>query len=179
VYEWILPSLREVLGQSQSNMAECSSAKAEQQWRISLAATEHLLLNTLATTTPDTTQGLVLTAPAPLFSQPQLTKSLQTVTFSAKPFNPLALMPFHFSQTIGKSAGKEAMSVLGDCTRIIDYDHAKDEITPEESILPLLPADPLGAEQFCLVFTEAVKKNFYFLLNQRWCSKLGKHWEPG
>jgi signal transduction histidine kinase len=154
VYEWILPSLREVLGQSQSNMAECSSAKAEQQWRISLAATEHLLLNTLATTTPDTTQGLVLTAPAPLFSQPQLTKSLQTVTFSAKPFNPLALMPFHFSQTIGKSAGKEAMSALGDCTRIIDYGHAKDEITSEESILPLLPADPLGAEQFCLVFTE-------------------------
>jgi hypothetical protein len=112
VYEWILPSLREVLAYSQSTMAECSSAKAEQQWRISLAATEHLLLKTLATTPPHITQGLVLTAPAPLFSQPKLTQSLQTVTFTAKPFNPLALMPFHISPAMVQSAGKEVMCTL-------------------------------------------------------------------
>ena len=162
MYEWILPSLREVLAASRSNKAECSSAKAEQQWRISLAATEHLLLNTLATTTSDITQGLnqgltqglVLTAPAPLFSQPKLTKSLKTVTFTAQPFNPLALMPFQVSGAIAQSRENEAISPWEDPQQITDYAYKYNHICPEESILPLLPADPLGAEQFCLVFTE-------------------------
>ncbi|MBE8989118.1 sensor histidine kinase [Nostoc sp. LEGE 12450] len=133
MYEWILPSLSEILAQNQSSVAECSPGKAERQWRVSLAATEHLLLNTLAADSVDTTQGLVLAAPAPLFSQPKLTQSLQTVTFTAKPFNPLALMPFQMPDGIAP----------------ID-----EEIAPHESVLPLLPADPLGAEQFCLVFTD-------------------------
>lgn len=133
MYEWILPSLNEVLAESQSTVAECSPAKAEQQWRVSLAATEHLLIQTLAADVPDKTQGLVLSAPAPLFSQPKLTQSLQTVTFTAKPFNPLALMPFQMPTAIAT---------------------VDDKITPNESVLPLLPADPLGKEQFCLVFTD-------------------------
>ncbi|WP_445628957.1 sensor histidine kinase [Nostoc sp. DSM 114167] len=133
MYQWILPSLSEILAQNQSSVAECSPAKAEQQWRISLAATEHLLLNTLADPSVDTTQGLVLAAPAPLFSQPKLTQSLQTVTFTAKPFNPLALMPFQMPGAIAS---------------------VNEEIALNESVLPLLPADPLGAEQFCLVFTD-------------------------
>jgi signal transduction histidine kinase len=124
-----LPSLREVLAANQADMASCPSAKAEQQWRVSLAATENLLSKALEAATPDSPQGLVLTAPAPLFSQPQLTESLQTVTFTAKPFNPLALMPFHIPVVETK-------------------------VAPQESILPLLPADPLGTEQFCLIFTE-------------------------
>lgn len=132
MYEWILPSLSEVLAESQSSVAECIPAKAERQWRVSLAATERLLLNTLATTSPDVTQGLVLAAPAPLFSQPKLTQSLQTVTFTAKPFNPLALMPFHMPPALA----------------------TVEEIAPQESILPLLPNDPLRWEQFCLVFTD-------------------------
>ncbi|MCC5622719.1 HAMP domain-containing sensor histidine kinase [Nostoc sp. CHAB 5715] len=133
MYKWILPSLSEILAENQSSVAECSPAKAERQWRVSLAATEHLLLNTLAAASRDTTQGLVLAAPAPLFSQPKLTQSLQTVTFTAKPFNPLALMPFQMPDAIAS---------------------ANEEMAPHESVLSLLPADPLGAEQFCLVFTE-------------------------
>ncbi|MEH2243841.1 sensor histidine kinase [Nostoc sp.] len=140
MYEWILPSLSEILAENQSSVAECSSAKAERQWRVSLAATEHLLLNTLATASPATTQGLVLAAPAPLFSQPKLTQSLQTVTFTAKPFNPLALMPFQMPDVMPR-AGYANASV-------------NEEIAPHESVLPLLPADPLGTEQFCLVFTD-------------------------
>lgn len=133
VYEWILPSLSEVLAGSQVTVAECSPTKAEQQWRMSLAATEHLLINTLVAVAPEALQGLVLAAPAPLFSQPILTHSLQTITFTAKPFNPLALMPFKMSDAI---AFTEA------------------ETIPCESVLPLLPADPLASEQFCLVFTD-------------------------
>jgi signal transduction histidine kinase len=141
VYQWILPSLKEVLSASQSHHAESFPAKAEQQWRVSLAATENLLRKTLATNAPDTVQGLVLAAPAPLFSHPQLTQQLQRVTFTAKPFNPLALMPFDMSSVMAQN-----------------INHIE-TITPhsptcQESILPLLPADPLGAEQFCLVFTD-------------------------
>ncbi|MFM7363725.1 MAG: sensor histidine kinase [Cuspidothrix sp.] len=140
MYQWILPSLKEVLSASQSHHAECSPAKAEQQWRVSLAATENLLWKTLVTTTPHTFQGLVLAAPAPLFSNPQLTQQLQTVTFTAKPFNPLALMPFDMSSELADN--------INNTETIIPHSPS------QESILPLLPADPLGAEQFCLVFTD-------------------------
>ncbi|RCJ28946.1 histidine kinase [Nostoc minutum NIES-26] len=133
MYEWILPSLSEVLADGQSTVAECSPTKAEQQWRISLAATENLLINTLVNAGSDASQGLVLAAPAPLFSQPILTQNLQTITFTARPFNPLALMPFQMPDAIAMP---------------------DEEITPHESVLPLLPADPLAAEQFCLVFTD-------------------------
>ncbi|MBN3884900.1 MULTISPECIES: sensor histidine kinase [unclassified Nostoc] len=140
MYKWILPSLSEILAENQSSVAECSPAKAERQWRVSLAATEHLLLNTLAPASVDTTQGLILAAPAPLFSQPKLTQSLQTVTFTAKPFNPLALMPFQMP---------DAMPGAGYANAFVN-----EEIALHESVLPLLAADPLGAEQFCLVFTD-------------------------
>ncbi|MFN6516831.1 MAG: sensor histidine kinase [Nostoc sp. CreGUA01] len=139
MYQWILPSLCETLAQNESSVTECSAAKAERQWRVSLAATEQLLLNSLATVPGDTTQGLVLAAPAPLFSQPKLTQSLQTVTFTAKPFNPLALMPFQMPNGMPG----------GGCANAPD-----EEVAPHESVLPLLPADPLAAEQFCLVFTD-------------------------
>ncbi|MHC0064374.1 sensor histidine kinase [Nostoc sp. UIC 10890] len=140
MYKWILPSLSEILAENQSSIAECSPAKAERQWRVSLAATEHLLLKTLVTASVNTTQGLVLAAPAPLFSQPKLTQSLETVTFTAKPFNPLALMPFQMPCAMpGLEYANESVN---------------EEIAPHESVLPLLPADPLGAEQFCLVFTD-------------------------
>jgi signal transduction histidine kinase len=132
VYEWILPSLREILAESQSTVAEFSPAKAEWQWRVSLAATENLLINTLVTATSDASPGLVLASPAPLFSQPALTQRLQTVTLTAKPFNPLALMPFEMPTEL----------------------EFKDEIASQESVLPLLPADPLGNEKFCLIFTD-------------------------
>jgi signal transduction histidine kinase len=135
-------------------MAESSAAKAEQQWRVSLAATENLLLKNLAVTTPDKTQGLVLAAPAPLFSQPKLTQSLQTVTFTGKPFNPLALMPFHVSPPMAQNMGNQVMSDLGNGIPITDSTHTNKKSNSHESILPLLPADPLGTEQFCLVFTE-------------------------
>ncbi|BAZ49896.1 histidine kinase [Nostoc sp. NIES-4103] len=133
MYQWILPSLSEILAESESTVAECSPTKAERQWRVSLGATERLLINSLTTAVSDGSQGLVLAAPAPLFSQPMLTQSLQTVTFTAKPFNPLALMPFQMPDAIAI---------------------ADEQVTPHESVLPLLPADPLATEQFCLVFTD-------------------------
>ncbi len=131
-YKWILPSLKEILASSQVTEAECSLPKARQQWRTALSATEELLLNSLSLVAPDTTQGLVLSAPAPVLCERVLNRCLQTVTFTAKPFNPLALMPFQMKSDRSSS----------------------DQNFADESVLPLLNADPLSKEQFCLVFTE-------------------------
>ncbi|MBW4593391.1 MAG: HAMP domain-containing histidine kinase [Brasilonema angustatum HA4187-MV1] len=133
MYKWILPSLSEVLANSQSTLAACSSAKAEQQWRVSVAAIEQLLLKTGSSASPqETAQGLVLAAPAPVFSDQRLAGNLQTVSFTAKPFNPLALMPFQMPPDVAVT----------------------DVFAPGESVLPVLATDPLAREQFCLVFTK-------------------------
>ncbi len=134
MYKWILPSLSEVLANSQSTMGFCSSAKAQQQWRFCVAATQQLLLNALETIDTDVTQGLILAAPAPLFDHPKLTASFQSITFTAEPFNPLALMPFQMSE--------QEVAIAANATIC------------NESILPLLKTDPLANEQFCLIFTK-------------------------
>ena len=133
MYKWILPSLKEVVAANQSTVVECSSAKAQQQWRMSLAAAEQMLLSDVENTTHNTVPRLVFTGPVPVFSHPQLAHHIQTITFTAKPFNPLALMPFPMP----------TVDVNPDA-----------EINPQESVLPLLPVDPLAQEQFCLIFTE-------------------------
>ena len=84
MYQWILPSLSEILAESESTVAECSPTKAERQWRVSLAATERLLINSLATAVSDASQGLVLAAPAPLFSQPITDSKLTDSDFYGK-----------------------------------------------------------------------------------------------
>ncbi len=131
MYKWILPSLLEIVAECQPPTAACPPMKALHQWRVSLAAAEQLLLNQIATSS-DAIHGLVLAAPAPVFIHPILSENLQKVTFTAKPFNPLALMPFEMSATT---------------TDIVNG------IAPHETVLPLLPIDPLSREQFCLVFT--------------------------
>ncbi|MDJ0735060.1 MAG: HAMP domain-containing sensor histidine kinase [Nostocaceae cyanobacterium] len=135
MFKWILPSLKDIIAANQSTVIESTPAKAEQQWLISLVAAEQLLLDVIDTTSPDAIPGLVLAAPAPVFCHPTLTENLQTITFTAKPFNPLALMPFQMSIT----------------------DSSTEPVNPHKPVLPLLPVDPLAKEQFCLVFTEKLR----------------------
>jgi signal transduction histidine kinase len=185
VYKWILPSLNEVIANTGISRARCSSAKAEQQWHVSLAAVEKLLTNTLATASSDAVEkeekgllagskgdsidgdstppvactphglrepldrsggndpcsfspcplplvdGLVIGVPAPLFSQLNLVPSLQVAALKPMPFNPLALMPWEVAGGVIPT----------------------NKFTSQEPVLPLLVADPLAKEQFCLVFT--------------------------
>ncbi|AKG20710.1 sensor histidine kinase [Calothrix sp. 336/3] len=132
MYQWILPSLSEIIAASQTSGTFCPPQKAQQQWRIAVAATEQLLINTVETAVDDTPRGLVLAAPAPVLSNATLLQNLQSVTFTAKPFNPLALMPFQMSTAEIAIASEDT----------------------HESVLPLIDSDPLAREQFCLVFTE-------------------------
>jgi hypothetical protein len=152
VYQLILPSLLEVLARSQSTQADFPSPevewttktendrgnadtnnnlRAERQWRLAIAATEHLLLQSLHMGNGSPTKGLVLAGPVPVFSHPALMTSLQTMTFTAKPLNGLALMPFQLPPAIETAT----------------------EAAPCESVLPLLLGDPVADEQFCLVLT--------------------------
>ncbi|MEO0934446.1 MAG: histidine kinase dimerization/phospho-acceptor domain-containing protein, partial [Cyanobacteria bacterium J06641_2] len=137
-YKWILPSLKEILVAGGAIEADCSLHKARQQWRTAACAAQELLLNSLSVVAPNTNQGLVLTAPAPVLCESSLNQCLRTVTFTAKPFNPLALMPFHMSA----------------------HSQTAQQHVCDESVLPLLKVDPLSREQFCLIFT----KNFSLIL---------------
>ena len=137
-YKWILPSLKEVLIAGGAIEADCSLHKARQQWRTAASAAQELLLNSLSVVAPNINQGLVLTAPAPVLCESSLNQCLRTVTFTAKPFNPLALMPFHMSA----------------------QNQTAQQHVCDEPVLPLLKVDPLSREQFCLIFT----KNFSLIL---------------
>ncbi|BAZ05299.1 sensor histidine kinase [Calothrix sp. NIES-3974] len=154
MYKWILPSIGEVLAtytstqgrwlQTSVTMLEQEkgetvtdtdlSAKAEYQWRISIAAIEKLLLNYLPLTSNYRKHGFVFVTPAPVFSHPLITEQLETITFSNQGFNRLALMPFSTSHDT--------------CIP------SPDSTIPSERVLPLLPVDPITQECFCLVLTE-------------------------
>ncbi|MFB8789129.1 MAG: hypothetical protein U7123_09835 [Potamolinea sp.] len=164
--KWLLPSLSEVLANSEqvglndtaapqieemtitengqrgaSSRREKERAKAEREWKSAIASLEELLWQFLAVSNSDiedsahsSLQGLVLAGPAPVLSHPNLLASFQTGIFTSETFNPLALMPFQ-------------LPPAKNCQR--------QHITNTVYQLPLLPGDPLTAEQFCLVFTNS------------------------
>lgn len=166
VQKWLLPSLSEVLANSEqvglngtaapqieemtitengqrgaSSRREKERVKAEREWKSAIASLEELLWQFLAVSNSDiedsahsSLQGLVLAGPAPVLSHPNLLASFQTGIFTSETFNPLALMPF-------------GLPPAQNCQR--------QHITNTVYQLPLLPGDPLTAEQFCLVFTSS------------------------
>lgn len=115
-----------------------TSAKAESQWRISIAAVEQLLLNHLAFTPGHPKRGFAFAAPAPVFSHPIIAHHLETITFATQAFNRLALMPF----PMGNNGSHHPSS------------HISDNSIPSERVLPLLPVDPIAQERFCLVVAD-------------------------
>lgn len=166
VQKWLLPSLSEILANSEqvvlndtaapqieettitengqrgaSSRREKERAKAEREWKSAIASLEELLLQFLAASNSDiedgsqsSPQGIVLAGPAPVLSHPDLLARFQTGIFTSETFNPLALMPFQ-------------LPPAKNCQR--------QQLTNTVYKLPLLPGDPLTAEQFCLVFTKS------------------------
>ncbi len=133
MYQWILPNLSEVLAHQSVADTDMPAidrgASAEREWHACIVAMEQLLHSHLDQDA-DSCQGLVLVGPAPVFSHANLCNRLQTVTFTAKPFNPLALMPFQLPDT-----------------------SVATEIDAYESVLPLVPGDSLARDTFFLVLT--------------------------
>jgi hypothetical protein len=129
--KWLLPTLWEILASEQAGkvpqvpQSKKTQGSAEQQWQVAIAALQQLLKNQdLAT------QGLILTAPAPIFNDPELITSFSTAIFSQEIFNPFAWMPLQLPGQLDTP------------------------LPPDRQYnLSFLPGDPLAKEQFCLVFT--------------------------
>ncbi len=172
VQKWLLPSLSEILAQSEqaglnnnvepqigqtsvtengqrgvTSRREKERAKAQREWQSGIATLEELLWQAIDTTADlansacqsgadsrdrSAVQGLVLAGPVPVLSHPNLFSHFQTGIFTTEAFNALAWMPFQLPPA----------------------QNGHTELTVNTAYrLPLLPADPLAEEQFCLVFT--------------------------
>ncbi|MCY7366939.1 MAG: HAMP domain-containing histidine kinase [Chamaesiphon sp.] len=153
VRKWLLPTLSEVLAKAEATgidllVPEFSppdphpttdrqelQLKAESQWHSAIAAVEALLLNSLPSpigvedfSEETTIEGLLITAPLPLFSHPSIVSQLQTITFTT-PHSNRQLLPCNYTGI---------------------------HPTPDQSHhfpIELLPTDPLADERFCLVLT--------------------------
>lgn len=109
-----------------------SQLKAEREWRAAIASVEKLLLSEIEDHKASRVkQGLIFSGPVPLLSNPDLSFLFQSAVFTTDAFNFNALMP---------------------CRQSIS------EATPKHDVkslirLPLIPNDPIEAEQFCLILT--------------------------
>jgi signal transduction histidine kinase len=153
VRKWLLPTLSEVLTKAEPtgidllvpefNPPEPQPAtdrqdlqlKAHGQWQSAIASVEALLLKALPSPigVPDLSEetvieGLLITAPLPLFSHPAIVSQLQTITFTTAHAN-RQLLPC------------QSTSIDRDLDRFHHF--------PVE----LLPTDPLADERFCLILT--------------------------
>jgi hypothetical protein len=154
VRKWLLPTLSEVLAKAESTGIDLLvpefnppdphpstdrqelQLKAESQWQSAIASVEALLLKSLPSpigvedfSEETTIEGLLITAPLPLFSHPSIVSQLQTITFTT-PHSSRQLLPC-------KSTGIEREPL------------SQSHHFPIE----LLPTDPLADERFCLVLT--------------------------
>lgn len=116
---------------------EAATAKAQREWQSAIASLEQLLLQAIANSPREVPanspalEGLVLAGPVPVLSHPDLLSRFQTGIFTSDAYHGLTWMPFqlppaHYEQRQAKNTAYQ---------------------------LPLLPADSLASEQFCLVFT--------------------------
>lgn len=170
--KWLLPTLSEILalgdpgwimsrgsdlGQpisDQPNLRRISrvalqQVRAEREWRGAIAALSILLQRSLLAShmddlesdrtidivdagSPQSIQGVVLSGPLPILSHPDLVPAFATWTLTANPLSGSQRMPFQLLPAADPAATQEQYTAPS---------------------LPLLPGDPLTAEQFCLVFT--------------------------
>ncbi len=156
VRKWLLPTLSEVLAKAEPTGLDLlvpelssstgddnsgidthdSASQAQHQWQSAISAVETLLLQALPSplglsdlSEETVIEGLLLTAPLPLFGHPAIVSQLQTITFTTPHTNNLRLLP---CEPIG-----------------IQPQTAESHHFPIE----LLPTDPLADERFCLVLT--------------------------
>jgi hypothetical protein len=134
--EWIFPTLSEILTQNQaaSPSAQGSVAekrlRAEREWFGAIAALDALLGQ--GKSTGADLRGLVLSAPLPVLSRPELLQQFATWSFTTDPLAGWLGFPFKLLPALESEESCETHSTLS-----------------------LMPGDPLAAETFCLTFTEA------------------------
>ena len=177
VYKWFLPTLSEILVLSTETEAEQPQIqteratsyrhsanriaqrriKAERDWCGAIAALEALLQQRIQSSAaanhqPAQPQGLVLAGPLPVLSTPILTTQFSTWTFTSELLNALALMPFQLLPTSETQSDDSGRGLHCPNSRADSRTRSTVQ-APTASTSPLLPGDPLAAEQFCLVLT--------------------------
>ncbi|MBD2019449.1 HAMP domain-containing histidine kinase [Leptolyngbya sp. FACHB-36] len=146
--KWLLPTLSEILAlsdptwaieaseRSSSNRVALQRVRAEREWSGAIAALSVMLQQKVTEAEADGTEhpnGLVLSGPLPVLSQPDLMANLSAWTLTANALDSIAWLPLQLLP-----AAELAGAIATDFT---------------SAALPLLPGDPLATEQFCLVLT--------------------------
>jgi signal transduction histidine kinase len=154
VRKWLLPTLSEVLAKAEPTGIELlvpelstpeihpqthrqtDKLNAESQWQSAISAVEALLLQALPSpmgmsdiSEETTIEGLLITAPLPLFAHPALVSQLQTLTFTTP----------HTNRQLPPCDRHEIRQQPADLSHHFPIE--------------LLPTDPLADERFCLVLT--------------------------
>ncbi|MDY6782094.1 MAG: HAMP domain-containing sensor histidine kinase [Cyanobacteriota bacterium] len=117
---------------SKSVSNETAQRKAEQEWRSAIAALECLLLNQGNGDGNRSCKGLILSAPAPVFSQPSLDR-FHVGTFTPEAFHTLLEGKFQLPAAQTQNCSQRR-------AKVVEY--------------PLFPVDPLAQEQFVVVMSE-------------------------
>ena len=110
--------------------------EAEAQWQSAIASAENLLLSQIdldCQTSITKKQGLIFSAPVPLFSNTELVARFQSAIFTTDVFNAHALMPCRHSSCV------EHSTLERDAAQLVR--------------LPLIPKDPISHQPFCLILT--------------------------
>ena len=159
--KWLLPTLSEILALNdptwmdqfeplsaqaaamepsaplRSHRLALQRVRAEREWSGAIAALSLLLQNVVATADASdaepTTQGFVLSGPLPVISHPALVCNFSTWSLTANPLHVAAWLPLQLLPASDQTPVSSQPATT--------------------SALPLLPGDPLAAEQFCLVLT--------------------------
>jgi signal transduction histidine kinase len=139
VDKWYLPTISEVIALSdlgQGSTIEFPAQqrlRAEREWYGAIAALNVLLLQMPNSPQRFTgCQGIVLSGLLPVLIQPELVTRYSSWTFTSDRLQAMAWMPLNLLPAAEKQAISMGLTSM---------------------MLPLLPNDPLAAEQFCLVLT--------------------------
>ncbi len=128
---WVVPTMGEVVAMHEPEAALVASAHAEKEWRVAIATMTQLLsqcIQDLESVDICPMQGFILSGPIPLFNESNRLGALQSLVFTAEKSAIFQLPPSHPMAETPEAA----------CQSV-----------------PLLPADPMGQEKFCLIQTAA------------------------
>lgn len=128
--------------------------KALNQWHSAIASIEELLTSTIDVSEEKETQGLVLSSPTPIFSNPNITSHLKMGIFQVKTIATMALMPCDNKNWSEKNWSEKKLF----SSNIME--------------LPLTIHDPLREEQFCLLFTKKIYHIFIIRKGYKWFTEI-------
>jgi signal transduction histidine kinase len=152
--KWFLPTISDLLAEERANnnleensrqekskiRKEDLRSKAEREWYGAIAAVNKLLLNQVReVSVPEVSnyQGLVLSGPTPILSNPALASSYTNSVFTGKTYNALDWLSVWARTTLPMLPASERTS----------------SAPPTPQTLPLWGGDPLAKEPFSLVLT--------------------------